>query len=127
MEGEFTPEQLQMLMELGIIPEQLDEMQMQMKQAMALRDRGGPEGRSAGRTYVAANPMEHIGEFMQKRNAKKELEALKAQTEALRQQQATSRGMYANQLFRPGQPMQSQMPAGPQTPMQQMQRRPMEF
>lgn len=40
---------------------ELDELDRQLSEANALRDTPLPEGRQAGRTFVAANPLEFIG------------------------------------------------------------------
>jgi hypothetical protein len=55
-------EQAQIAAMLGTFgdTQELDAMEKQMAQAEALRQ-ATPEGRNAGRVYVAANPLEHIG------------------------------------------------------------------
>jgi hypothetical protein len=53
---------------LGTYGDQMEvgEMDKQMGRADALRSlEGGPEGRSSGRVYTAANPLEFIGKGMQ--------------------------------------------------------------
>lgn len=49
---------------------QLDE---QMGYAEGLRSTAGPEGRAAGRVYVAANPLEHLSAVLDRRRGGKEV------------------------------------------------------
>lgn len=44
----------------------IDQLEKQLEQANALRNQPMPEGREAGRLYVAANPLEHLGTGLQK-------------------------------------------------------------
>lgn len=54
---------------------ELEDLDKQLAQAQALRDTAMPEGRSTGRIYTAANPLEHIGALMRvARGAKEERE-----------------------------------------------------
>lgn len=59
--NQLPPEVLEML--LGTYGDQLElgGLDAQLLQAQALRDTPMPEGRSTGRVYTAANPLEHIG------------------------------------------------------------------
>ena len=45
----------------------------QMAYAQGLRDTAGPEGRQAGRVYVAANPLEHLGTYLRRRRGNQEV------------------------------------------------------
>jgi hypothetical protein len=61
--GAMTPaEQAQIAALLGTYgdTQEIDALEKQMAQAEALR-MATPEGRNAGRVYVAANPLEHLG------------------------------------------------------------------
>ena len=60
--GSQSAEQAQLAALLGTYGDQLElsDLEKQMAQAEALR-MATPEGRNAGRVYVAANPLEHIG------------------------------------------------------------------
>lgn len=48
-------------------------LQAQIDQMEDIRNRAGPEGRSGGGVYTAANPLEQIGDFMQKYGANRRL------------------------------------------------------
>lgn len=51
---------------------ELSALDEQMAKADALRSlEGGPEGRQAGRVYVASNPLEHVGKAMQQWEGRK--------------------------------------------------------
>lgn len=69
---DITPEMLEQLKAMGVIPEEMTLLDAQLQQANLLRNAAGPEGLDSGRVYTAANPMEHIGGLMQKYNANKE-------------------------------------------------------
>ena len=56
---------------------QRDVADEQLATAQALRNTSGPEGRQAGRVFVAANPLEHIGAaYKQRQGAQQYDEAL---------------------------------------------------
>jgi hypothetical protein len=61
---DLTPEQLQEWAQMGMTPERLKELRDQIEYAKSLRDMQQPAGIQAGETYLAANPMEHIGALM---------------------------------------------------------------
>ncbi len=96
---DITPEQLEMLKRLGIIPEELEALQGQMAQANLLRNAPGPDGRDSGRVYTAANPLEHIGGLMQKYNANKEAKALEAKQGGLIGEMGKGRGAAMDSLY----------------------------
>lgn len=94
----ITDEEAQMLMELGIIPEQLDSLSSQIDQAQKLRNRKGPEGTYAGRVYVAANPLEHIAHAVQGIKAGRDIDRMRAEQQALLQRQVAGRSSYLDKL-----------------------------
>lgn len=91
---DMTEEDLQKLVELGVIDEQMAENQRQMRLAEELRFQKGPEGRQAGRTYVAANPLEHLGTGIQQWQAQKRMGELEKQRGEMGQQQTEGRKSY---------------------------------
>lgn len=93
LEG-MTEEELQQLVQLGVIDENMAENARQMAVQEGLRYQGAPEGRQAGRTYVAANPLEHIGKGLEQYNAMKRMKELEAQRGTMQGQQTAGRGMY---------------------------------
>jgi hypothetical protein len=64
----YSPDELSAM--LGTYGDQL-EMTDQQAQAQALRAAPGPEGRSSGRVYTAANPLEVLGDIGMKYAAKR--------------------------------------------------------
>jgi len=62
---------------------ELDNLEKQMAQAEALR-MGTPEGREAGRVYVAANPLEHLGKGIGDYKLMKKRQANEAAQEPIR-------------------------------------------
>lgn len=63
---------------LGTYGDQLElgAQEKQLAQAQALRDQVAPEGRSSGRVYTAANPLEHLGVGIQRYKAMKKAEGI---------------------------------------------------
>lgn len=94
----LTEEDIQELMELGIIDPQMASLDEQIASAQEIRNRKGPEGTYAGRVYVAANPLEHIVNAWQGIRAGKELDKLRADQQRLLAQQVRGRGKYFNRL-----------------------------
>jgi hypothetical protein len=86
-----TDEQIQQMIELGIIPAQMGAIDQQMAQAQAVRNRQGPQGRDNGRVFVAANPLEHVMHAAQGIKAGKDIEDLKRKQEELLRQQVRGR------------------------------------
>lgn len=96
---DITPEQLELLKRLGIIPEELEDIQLQLEQANLLRNAAGPEGRDSGRVYTAANPLEHIGSLMQKYNANKQATGLEAKRSGLVGEMGKGRSAALDSLY----------------------------
>jgi len=71
---------------LGTYGDQLElgAMEKQLAQAEALRDAAAPEGRTAGRVYVAANPLEHLGKGIQQYKGAKRAKALEGDMAGIR-------------------------------------------
>jgi len=90
----MTEEDLQKLVELGVIDDKMAENARQMQLAEQLRYRAGPEGRQAGRVYVAANPLEHIGRGMEQYQAIKRQKELDQQRGEMGKQQTAGRQTY---------------------------------
>ena len=60
MQQGFTPQQIQALMQLGVLEEEGGIISQEMEMANRLRDRQSPRGRYSGRAFVTANPMEFL-------------------------------------------------------------------
>jgi hypothetical protein len=91
---DLSPEDLQKLVDLGVIDDNMLENARQMKLAEQLRYQAAPEGRQAGRTYVAASPLEHIGAGMEKYAAMKRMKELETARAGMGQQQTAGRSTY---------------------------------
>lgn len=91
---QMTDEDLQKLVELGVIDENMAENQRQMRLAEQLRYQASPEGRMAGRVYVAANPLEHLGKGLEQWNAQKRMKELETQRGEMGKQQTEGRKSY---------------------------------
>lgn len=72
----LTEEQLQQLIELGVIDEQQGFLGEQAAQANAIRNQAGPQMQGNGRVMTAANPLEFLGQGIQKFQAGKDLEEI---------------------------------------------------
>ena len=120
---QFSPEELQALLELGTVPDQVKEAARREQQARQTFAQPTPEGRQAGRIYMAANPMEHLGRGIQQYAALQDRDAQRDRIDALRQQQVAGRQSFLNQLYPGGNPAAAPSagpaaPAGPpQTPV----------
>jgi len=91
---QMSEEDLQKMVELGIIDEQMAENARQMAVQEGLRYQAAPEGRQAGRVYVAANPLEHIGKGLEQYNAQRKMKELEAERGTLGDKQTEGRQTY---------------------------------
>lgn len=90
----MSEEDLQRLVELGVIDEQMAENARQMALQEELRYRGMPEGRDSGRVYTAANPLEFAGELLSQYNAQKKIKGLEKERGVLQDKQTAGRQSY---------------------------------
>ncbi len=92
-------DQIQQLMELGIIPDQSNVLQSQIEQAQKLRNAEGPQGQTVrSGIYVAASPLEHIARVMQGMKAQKDLDRLYGEQQGLFSQQVQGRQAFVDAL-----------------------------
>ena len=115
LEG-MSPEQIEQLIALGIIPEQQDQLNQQYASADALRNKATPEMRGNGRVMVAANPLEPIGVGMQRYAGQRDAKRIQEQQDALRRQQVQGRTDFLKQWLGPPRPQSIRGPL-PQIPM----------
>lgn len=59
----YTPEQIELIMELGVYPEQMERVSREQALADQLRTAPSARGRHVGqgRVFVGASPLEHLG------------------------------------------------------------------
>ncbi len=102
----LDPATIQQLMELGIIPGQLEQSQSDIQAAQATQSAPGPYGRQAGGLYQAANPMEHLANALRKFKARDAEADARASADQLRQDQTSARraffDAYTNRGSTPG-------------------------
>lgn len=95
--NELTEEEIAQLMELGIIPEELQQAQADMALANRRKTTPMPKGRNVrGNIYVAANPLEFLGAGMERYRGQQEMDKARQLAEALRRKQVAGRGVYWN-------------------------------
>ena len=89
----LTYEQVQMaLLGQSGYEEEMSDLEKQMMRANALRDLESPEGRHAGRVYVAANPLEHIGTGIKQWRGKQQAEMTEQEQADKREERRKSIG-----------------------------------
>ena len=83
-------------------PEQMeyDSLEKQRELANALRYREGPEGRSYGGVYTAANPLEHIGRGIQQYKAGKRLKGIEEKQAGIRKTTGEKLGTAAQEALK---------------------------
>lgn len=97
---DLSEEEIQQLIQLGIIPEQQGILAQQIAQANALRNSPGPEMRGNGRIQTAANPLEFLAKGMQEYKTTKELKELRKQQQDALQEQVRGRRTFLSALNR---------------------------
>lgn len=96
---ELSDDELAQLIQLGVIPEEQAQLLKQQQQAQMLQQKGLPEGRQAGRVYVAPNPLEFVGAVGNAIKAQHQEKDIQGQLDALRKQQVQGRQLYADKLL----------------------------
>lgn len=99
----LSPEMVQQLMQLGIMDEQKGSTDKQLAMAQAMRDTPLPEGRSSGRVYTAANPLEFAVAAYKGYKGGKDASAAQQKQEALLQKQLGLRQQYVSAMLQKGQ------------------------
>jgi hypothetical protein len=94
----LSDEDIQQLMSLGIIPDEMNDINSQMEIANKIRTRTPPTGTDTGRVYVAASPLEHIAYAAQGIKAGRDLKKLRLDQQALLAQQIRGRSKYFQKM-----------------------------
>lgn len=108
---DLTPEQLEQLIALGVIPDEQAMLMQQMEQANALRNAPIPKGEMAGRVYVA-NPWGALASGYDRYQGAKQGRAVADRYGQTLKDQTAARMAYVNALRR--QPGIPQVPQGVQ-------------
>ncbi len=118
LEQGYTEAEIEELMNLGVLGAEEGQLGDQVQRAQALQDAPGPRGRHTGRTYVAANPLEHIASGLNRFRGMQEERDSRQRLDEVAQEQARLRAM----LLRGGAGRGPQMsPVAPQPLPPQLQ------
>lgn len=88
----YTPEQIEKLMELGVLSTEQEILSNQLRQAEFLRSTPTPRGRAMGRVYVAANPLEHLATGINRMRGEYDMYRYPGRATSLAEEQAKRRG-----------------------------------
>lgn len=97
--SDLSEEQIQQLMDLGIIDDEQSILDKQLKTANSVRYSAGPEMRSNGRVSTAANPLEFAVHAYQGYKAGKDADAIAKQQQELLKRQVEARAAYTKNLY----------------------------
>jgi hypothetical protein len=96
--SQLPPEVLAKLIELSTKDDEMGLLNQQLGYAEMLRDTAMPEGRDAGRVYVAANPLEHLGAGIQRYRGMKDVKDLREKQQGVLGDQRSGRMTMADLL-----------------------------
>jgi len=100
-ENDFlSPEDIEALSSLGISKDRLGQLGEQYAQAKDMRFAPTPEGRSSGRVYAAANPLEHIGRGIGAYRGGKAMQGIGQEMSQIAAQDAAVRRKMMEQIMR---------------------------
>ena len=97
---DLTPEQLEQLIALGIIPDEQAGLNQQMDQANQLRNTPIPKGGMAGRVYVG-DPFGALAAGFDRYQGNKQIKQIQGQQKDLMDKQMQARMAYVNLLRNP--------------------------
>jgi hypothetical protein len=98
LEG-LSEEEIQQLMELGVIPSEQDALAQRLAEATAIRKSEGPQGRNSGRVYTAASPIEHAVHAFEGIQARKDIDSLTKKQQDLLDKQVAGRGQFLRAMY----------------------------
>ena len=90
----MTPEQIDALMELGVLQGDIGTLDRQLAQAEQLRATPDARGRYAGRTFVAANPLEHVATGLDRIRGERDIARDPRRRRDIAEEQARLRALY---------------------------------
>jgi hypothetical protein len=100
----MSPEEIEQLVALGIIPEQMSSMDRQYKQAAALRNTQMPGMEGNGRVMVAASPLAHLSAGVDRYLGNKQMKGIEGKQDQLLKEQAAARNLYLKKYLFPAGP-----------------------
>jgi hypothetical protein len=90
----MSDEELEQLVALGVLDQQEAEKMRLKQRAELVRDRAGPEGIRAGKSFVAASPLSFLAKGLEDYAAGKEIKQLDKELADIQRQQTQGRGTY---------------------------------
>lgn len=89
----------QMLIELGALGDEDNELSKQLEFARALRMNERPlEGTQAGRVFVANNPLQHLAGMLERQRNNRDMRDILGQKGEIRGKQTEARGRYGKMI-----------------------------
>ena len=98
----LSPQEVQQLMELGIIPSKLEQSQSDLLRSQSMQDSPTPQGRAVGNIYRAANPLEHLATALRRFKGLSDERAARQQADKLRADQTSARRAFLNAYMNRG-------------------------
>ena len=96
--ADLSDDDIQQLMDAGVIKDKNDLLNMQLKQATALRNAPLPGGRDSGKVFTAASPLEMLAGGLQRRQAMGQMGNIQQQQTDLLNKLAAARGLYGSAI-----------------------------
>lgn len=122
----WTAEEIQALADLGISQDEIAELMGREQNAMSAARGSSPQGRYAGGTFQAANPLEFLGEGIRRWRGGNAVEDLRGQIGDKRAEQAQTRAEMMRRILgptgAPGAPPAGQVPVPQNNPSVSIQR-----
>lgn len=120
----MSDEEIQQLVNLGILPGEQDILAKQMEQADLMRNAEGPEGRTfRNNIFQAANPLEHLGAGLKNFAGQRDAMRIQDEQRGLLGKQAEGRAKFFDLLRqKKAAPPIPPAPPGPYTPVDPMRR-----
>lgn len=100
----MSPEEIEQLVALGIIPEQMSGLDRQYKTAAALRQTQQPGMEGNGRVMVAASPLAHLAAGVDRYQGNKQMRGIEKRQDDILREQAAARNLYLKKYLFPAGP-----------------------
>lgn len=99
---DLSPEELEQLVALGVIPDKMSHLDRQYQQAAKLRNTEMPGMEGNGRVMVAASPLAHLSAGIDRYMGMKDMKSIEAGQGSLMREQVSGRNKYLQALLSGG-------------------------